>query len=136
MENSGKQVNHEVMNQRPNKPAKVRCLTVAMMRRSTRIISRKVKFSLEQLSFVHVGYVNLVHTGIYVCSKCNNELFHSSSKYEHSSDWPAFTSTVRPDSVSKYEESPGALKVSCGKCGNDLGHEFLNDGPKRGVSRF
>ena len=88
------------------------------------------------LSFVHVGYVNFVHTGIYVCSKCNNELFHSSSKYEHSSPWPAFTSTVRPDSLSKYEESPGALKVSCGKCGNGLGHEFLNDGPKKGESRF
>ncbi|OWK11053.1 MSRB1 [Cervus elaphus hippelaphus] len=30
---------------------------------------------------------------------------------------------------------PGAL-VSCGRCGNGLGHEFLNDGPKRGQSRF
>lgn len=27
-------------------------------------------------------------------------------------------------------------QVSCGKCGNGLGHEFLNDGPKRGQSRF
>ncbi|KAL4835785.1 hypothetical protein H8958_005153 [Nasalis larvatus] len=26
--------------------------------------------------------------------------------------------------------------VSCGKCGNGLGHEFLNDGPKPGQSRF
>lgn len=28
------------------------------------------------------------------------------------------------------------LQVSCGKCGNGLGHEFINDGPKRGQSRF
>ena len=27
-------------------------------------------------------------------------------------------------------------QVSCGRCGNGLGHEFLNDGPKRGQSRF
>lgn len=27
-------------------------------------------------------------------------------------------------------------QVSCGKCGNGLGHEFLNDGPKKGQSRF
>ena len=74
--------------------------------------------------------------GIYVCSECGYELFRSTKKFEHTSPWPAFTETVRPDSVSKYEESPSALKVSCGKCGNGLGHEFLNDGPKSGQSRF
>ena len=30
---------------------------------------------------------------------------------------------------------PRALKVSCAKCGNGLGHEFLGDGPQGG-SRF
>ncbi|XP_009698307.1 PREDICTED: methionine-R-sulfoxide reductase B1, partial [Cariama cristata] len=44
--------------------------------------------------------------------------------------------TVHEDSVAKRQERPGALKVSCGKCGNGLGHEFLNDGPKRGQSPF
>lgn len=29
-----------------------------------------------------------------------------------------------------------SFQVSCGKCGNGLGHEFLNDGPKPGQSRF
>ena len=28
-----------------------------------------------------------------------------------------------------------ALKVSCGRCGNPLGHEFVKDGPN-GKSRF
>ncbi|CAM5086667.1 unnamed protein product [Natator depressus] len=74
--------------------------------------------------------------GIYICSKCGYELFSSRAKYQHSSPWPAFTETVHADSVAKYEERPGALKVSCGKCGNGLGHEFLNDGLKRGQSRF
>lgn len=33
--------------------------------------------------------------------------------------------------------SPSLLpQVTCGKCGNGLGHEFLNDGPKKGQSRF
>lgn len=73
---------------------------------------------------------------MYVCSKCGNELFASTKKFEHSSPWPAFTETIRADSVSKYEESRNALKVSCGKCGNGLGHEFLNDGPANGQSRF
>ena len=74
--------------------------------------------------------------GVYTCSQCGNELFYSTKKYEHASPWPAFTETVRPDSVSKYNESRSALKVSCGKCGNGLGHEFLNDGPTQGQSRF
>ena len=74
--------------------------------------------------------------GMYVCSQCGNELFLSIYKFKHSSPWPAFTQTVRTDSVSKYEESPMALKVSCGKCGQGLGHEFLNDGPNKGESRF
>lgn len=28
------------------------------------------------------------------------------------------------------------FQVKCGKCGNGLGHEFVNDGPAKGVSRF
>lgn len=76
--------------------------------------------------------------GVYVCAKCGYELFSSRSKYAHSSPWPAFTETIYADSVAKRPEKnrPEALKVSCGKCGNGLGHEFLNDGPKRGQSRF
>jgi len=75
-------------------------------------------------------------TGLYVCSKCGHQLFSSRSKFEHSSPWPAFTETVHKDSVTKKEERPGALKVRCGKCDNGLGHEFLNDGPGKGLSRF
>uniref|UniRef100_A0AAQ4P885 Methionine sulfoxide reductase B1a n=1 Tax=Gasterosteus aculeatus aculeatus TaxID=481459 RepID=A0AAQ4P885_GASAC len=53
----------------------------------------------------------LYASGVYVCSKCDHQLFTSRSKYEHSSPWPAFTETVREDSVSKHEERPGAYKV-------------------------
>lgn len=49
--------------------------------------------------------------GIYVCSKCDHELFSSRSKFEHSSPWPAFTETIHDDSVSKHKERPGAYKV-------------------------
>lgn len=74
--------------------------------------------------------------GVYTCSKCGTELFHSTKKYEHSSPWPAFTETVGANVLSKRPDGPSALKVSCAKCGNGLGHEFLNDGPKEGESRF
>lgn len=83
-------------------------------------------------------FQNHFEPGIYVCAKCGYELFSSRSKYAHSSPWPAFTETIHADSVAKRPEHnrPGAIKVSCGRCGNGLGHEFLNDGPKRGQSRF
>ncbi|CAG04466.1 unnamed protein product [Tetraodon nigroviridis] len=94
--------------------------------------------------------------GVYVCSRCGHPLFCSRSKFPHSSPWPAFTETIREDSVSKMMETLTAFKVQpelpehssdsvidwpclqvlCGKCGNGLGHEFINDGPEEGVSRF
>ncbi|CAB3369807.1 Hypothetical predicted protein [Cloeon dipterum] len=76
-------------------------------------------------------------SGIYACAECGNELFSSLSKYTHHTPWPAFTETVREDSVSKTPEPgrPKAIKVSCGKCGAGLGHEFLEDRDDGG-SRF
>ncbi|GAB6020424.1 Methionine-R-sulfoxide reductase B1-A [Chamberlinius hualienensis] len=76
--------------------------------------------------------------GKYVCSNCEYELFSSRTKFEHHSPWPAFTQTVHEDSVSKVPETdrPNAYKVSCGKCGHGLGHEFLFDGPDKISSRF
>uniref|UniRef100_A0A673MXY6 Methionine sulfoxide reductase B1a n=1 Tax=Sinocyclocheilus rhinocerous TaxID=307959 RepID=A0A673MXY6_9TELE len=73
-------------------------------------------------------YKGHFETGMYVCAECGHELFSSSSKYEHSSPWPAFTETIHENSVK--------AEVKCGKCGNGLGHEFVNDGPKHGLSRF
>jgi len=60
----------------------------------------------------------------------------SQQKYEHHTPWPAFKNPVHEDSLSKVLESEGAYKVSCGKCGNPLGHEFLKDGPDGVGSRF
>jgi len=74
--------------------------------------------------------------GIYVCSECGYELFSSKAKYAHATPWPAFTSPIHKDSLAKHSESPGCLKVRCGKCNNGLGHEFLGDGPQEGMSRF
>merc|ERR1712241_1667994 len=68
--------------------------------------------------------------GLYVCSKCHYPRFASTSKFKHATPWPAFQSPVRDDSLSKRQESSHAYKVSRGKCGNGLGHEFLGEGPK------
>ena len=82
-------------------------------------------------------------SGIYVCVECDHPLFSSHAKYEHQTPWPAFSKPIRNDSLKKVRESEPqessncyALKVSCGKCGNGLGHEFVGDGPGGKGSRF
>uniref|UniRef100_A0AAZ1XGK2 MsrB domain-containing protein n=1 Tax=Oreochromis aureus TaxID=47969 RepID=A0AAZ1XGK2_OREAU len=55
-------------------------------------------------------YKNHFQPGIYVCSECGHELFSSMSKFEHSSPWPAFSQTIRDDSVSKHPEAWGPIK--------------------------
>ncbi|WAQ95897.1 MSRB1-like protein [Mya arenaria] len=81
-------------------------------------------------------YKDHFEKGVYACSNCGTELFHSASKYNHHTPWPAFNATITPDCLSKVPESTNAIKISCAKCGNGLGHEFLGDGPKKGQSRF
>lgn len=46
-----------------------------------------------------------IFAGIYVCPKCGNELFSAKAKYRHNTPWPAFTETIRADSVSKVDET-------------------------------
>ena len=99
---------------------------------TTKTISKKASSWLEVLVLFKVFF----YTGIYVCSKCGKELFDSSKKFEHTSAWPAFTETISKDSVIKEIESNYAFRVFCVSCRRRLGHEFINDGPRVGESRY
>jgi len=76
--------------------------------------------------------------GTYVCVECSHPLFSSQAKYAHDTPWPAFTKPMQPDSLRKEPEpdDDSMIKLLCGACGHSLGHEFLNDGPTDGSSRF
>uniref|UniRef100_T2M3N2 peptide-methionine (R)-S-oxide reductase n=2 Tax=Hydra vulgaris TaxID=6087 RepID=T2M3N2_HYDVU len=87
-------------------------------------------------------YKDHFESGIYVCSQCENPLFHGKSKYKHSSPWPAFTQPMHDCSLRKEVETEKqtssdkpALRLFCGKCDNIVGHEFIGDGPQNS-SRF
>jgi len=87
-------------------------------------------------------YRDLFEPGIYVCKKCNHELFSAKAKFKHDTPWPAFQDTIQENSLIKEIESvpqtsskAKCFKVKCGSCKAPLGHEFLGDGP-RGKSRF
>ena len=51
--------------------------------------------------------------GIYVCSKCDHPLFSSHTKYEHQTPWPAFSSPVQTDSLSKKPETEHQESSDC-----------------------
>ena len=57
--------------------------------------------------FVTIDTYRIYHCypGIYKCVKCGNDLFHGKSKYTHHTPWPAFSETVREDSVRKEVET-------------------------------
>lgn len=40
-----------------------------------------------------------------MCSKCDTELFHGKSKYDHGSPWPAFSEPINAESLRKEPES-------------------------------
>ena len=61
------------------------------------------------IAFLFVWYFDdcilLLFAGIYICPKCGHKLFSAKAKYKHNTPWPAFTETIRADSVSKADET-------------------------------
>ncbi len=71
-------------------------------------------------------------TGTYSCVCCNQELFHSSTKFKSGTGWPSYFNPVKEGNVEKLiDESNGMSRteVNCNRCGAHLGHVF-KDGPE------
>ena len=76
--------------------------------------------------------------GVYVCSGCGQELFHSDTKYDSGSGWPSFWTPISLDNVDlKPDHNLGMerIEVVCSKCGGHLGHVF-DDGPRPTGQRY
>ena len=73
-------------------------------------------------------YDRFFENGIYVCRRCDNELYRSIHKFDAGCGWPAFDKDV-PGSVARFADPDGySVEIACANCGAHLGHVFIGEG--------
>ena len=73
-------------------------------------------------------YDDFFEDGIYLCRRCNTELYRSIDKFNAHCGWPAFDKEV-PGSVTRLPDPDGyRTEINCANCGGHLGHVFVGEG--------
>ena len=72
-------------------------------------------------------YDTFYEEGMYVCRRCNAELYRSDDKFNARCGWPAFDQEV-PGSVNRLPDPDGQrTEIECASCGGHLGHVFIGE---------
>ena len=72
-------------------------------------------------------YDDFYEQGVYVCRRCNAELYRSVDKFDAHCGWPAFDKEV-PGAVKQLADPDGMrTEVECVNCGGHLGHVFFGE---------
>lgn len=73
-------------------------------------------------------YDDFYEAGVYVCRRCNAELYRSEDKFDARCGWPAFDKEI--EGAVKHLPDPDGqrIEVECVNCGGHLGHVFLGEG--------
>ena len=72
-------------------------------------------------------YDDLYEPGIYICRRCNAELYRSDDKFDARCGWPSFDQEI-PGAVSHLPDPDGMrIKIECVNCGGHLGHVFTGE---------
>lgn len=79
------------------------------------------------------SYTGVYHdskkNGVYICRRCNLELFSSKDKFDSRSGWPSFDDVINKESVREVIDKDGyRTEILCGHCDGHLGHVFKNEG--------
>lgn len=77
------------------------------------------------------SYHNYKGHGVYRCAGCENDLYHSDTKYDSGTGWPSFYEPVAPENIRTREDRSFFMvrnELICARCEGHLGHVF-DDGP-------
>jgi peptide methionine sulfoxide reductase msrA/msrB len=72
-------------------------------------------------------YVSFHQSGMFVCRRCDADLFRSTYKFDSDCGWPSFDDTVLGAIESKPDADGRRTEITCVRCGAHLGHVFLNE---------
>jgi methionine-R-sulfoxide reductase len=72
-------------------------------------------------------YDDFYEDGVYICRRCNAELYRSDTKFDAHCGWPAFDQEIQ-GAVTRLPDPDGQrIEVECTNCGGHLGHVFLGE---------
>jgi peptide-methionine (R)-S-oxide reductase len=72
-------------------------------------------------------YDDFYEPGVYICRRCNAELYRSDDKFDARCGWPAFDQEV-PGAVKRLPDPDGMrIEIECASCGGHLGHVFVGE---------
>ena len=72
-------------------------------------------------------YDNFYEEGVYVCRRCNAELYRSDDKFDAHCGWPSFDQEL-PGAVKRLRDPDGhRIEVQCANCDGHLGHVFIGE---------
>ena len=72
-------------------------------------------------------YEDFYEKGVYICRRCNAELYRSDDKFDAHCGWPAFDQEV-PRAVTIRSDPDGQrTEIECANCGGHLGHVFVGE---------
>ena len=72
-------------------------------------------------------YDDFYEKGVYLCRRCNAELYRSDDKFDAHCGWPAFDQEI-PEAVTRLHDPDGMrIEVECANCGGHLGHVFFGE---------